>query len=265
MKMQLEELCEKIHMPDEVRETIYKCELNVPDYLISGLSNSQISKDCYQKIKSVCDSAGEGLDMLKAQLLAALYTYDSYSTQKIDDKIYFDTMKCFTRFVNEHRESYGYYGFDRGWWTYRQLQMTLFRIGELEYEFREDLKEIHLHIPSDANIALEFSRASLADFYLFAKKYFAQMQDYPIILHSWLISPAIDKLLPRNSKIMKFKKCFDFISWNQEEDEFMQWVYRKTDIKYEELPEETSLQRNMKLYLLKGGKVGGAKGKLIKF
>ena len=45
----------------------------------------------------------------------------------------------------------------------------------------------------------------------------------------------------------------------------MQWVYRKTDIKYEELPEETSLQRNMKLYLLEGGKVGGAKGKLIKF
>ena len=46
-------------------------------------------------------------------------------------------MSCFTRFVNEYKESFNKYGFDRGFWTYRQLAMLLFKVGILEYEIDE--------------------------------------------------------------------------------------------------------------------------------
>ena len=44
------------------------------------------------------------------------------------------------------------------------------------------------------------------------------------------------------------------------DDEFLQWVFKRKDIPTEDLPENTSLQRRMKEYLLRGGKVADAEG-----
>lgn len=54
------------------------------------------------------------------------------------------------------------------------------------------------------------------------------------------------------------------LEWKKD-NEFLQWVYGRTDIEYEYLPENTSLQRNMKKYLLQGGRIGAGRGILMKF
>jgi len=49
-----------------------------------------------------------------------------------------------------------------------------------------------------------------------------------------------------------------------EEDSFgfMDWIYGSKDIPIEELPEKTSLQKNVKEFLKQGGKIGWTSGEL---
>ena len=98
-------------------------------------------------------------------------------------------MKCFPRFVREHKECFGDYGFDRAFWPGRQLSMLLFRLGALEFElipetktddevpekeavraFHLPVKEIGVHIPSDADI----SPARVQISFMFANMFFAK-------------------------------------------------------------------------------------------
>ena len=46
----------------------------------------------------------------------------------------------------------------------------------------------------------------------------------------------------------------------KDSNEFMEWVFKRKDLPLEELPEETSLQKNMKAHLLSGGWVGEGMG-----
>ena len=103
---------------------------------------------------------------------AMVRTYEHYQKAGISGQTFADTMKCFPRFVREHKESFGDYGFDRAFWPGRQLSMLLFRLGALEFElipeaktddevpekeavraFHLPVKEIGVHIPSDADIS----------------------------------------------------------------------------------------------------------------
>ena len=43
---------------------------------------------------------------------------------------------------------------------------------------------------------------------------------------------------------------------------FIEWVFQRNDLPLNDLPEDTLLRKNMKTYLLQGGKVGWSHGKL---
>lgn len=79
--------------------------------------------------------------MLYCQLESARRVYEKYQVMGIGEKIFFDTMKCFPRFMDEYQAQNGSRYFDRSWWTYRQTSMRLFRIGALEYEMAESERE----------------------------------------------------------------------------------------------------------------------------
>ena len=55
----------------------------------------------------------------------------------IDEKIFTETFKMFPRFVREHKESFGEYGFDRGFWICRIIAMEEFRLTEVQPEDTE--------------------------------------------------------------------------------------------------------------------------------
>lgn len=259
--MELKELCEKISLPQEVtKEILLHGEKEKKPERLYDLTKKETAKAAYEALNVQCKKEYHGFDMLSWMLLAALHTHELYENMGIDDGIFFETMKCFSRFVREHKESFGFYGFDRAWWTYRQLSMTLFRVGELEYEYVDRDQTIHLHIPSDAGLELALSEKSLEEFLSFTEKFYPQNSRQPVTVSSWLLSPALDELLNPGSRILEWKRCFDVVEWKKEDKEFLQWVYGRDDLSYEELPEKTSLQKNMKAYLLDGGLVGCAKG-----
>ena len=235
----------------------------------------QVMDEIFRELPSYCGSSssdsGNGSEELARQLLIALHNREEGAWKDIPEKIWLDTMKCFTRFVREHHRSLGYYGFDRGFWTTRQIGAKLFRIGQLEYELlREDgEKVISLHIPSDTDMEAALLDESIEQAREFLKTYFPEWQNAPMVCQSWLLSPALLPLLPEGSHIRSFQKAFDLQSTDPEPMDVLEWVFKLTESQQkttalQDLPEDTSLQRSLKCFLLAGGKVGTAKGTLVR-
>ncbi len=217
------------------------------------------------KVKEIKDCLGDdpdGIKMLTCMLKSSLKTYDYYKKWGISEEIFIATMKCFSRFINEHKEGYGNYAFDREWWTARQVPGQLFRIGELEYELvnEKGKRYVSLHIPSDARLRKDKIDESLHTAKAFILEKFPEYGSVDMICHSWLLSPTLKELLPEGSNILEFQSYFQIENTGVEEREYMTWVFKRPDIPLKELPENTLLQKNLKSYLLAGGKVTDARG-----
>jgi hypothetical protein len=227
----LEKLCQGIHMPEEVTEII----LSAPEEDTLGFAT------------------------LREHLLAACKAWDVYQQKGIGEDIYLDTMGAFSRFVREHRVSFGCYGFDRGFWTIRQTGCILFRIGVLEYELRE--QDVSLHIPSDASLTRQELRDSLERAKEFLARFFPDYVSLPMTCHSWLLSPELPGLLEPEARILTFQRGFA-ITPAEDDGNFRLWAFRRSDLSYEELPENTTLQRRLKAFLLEGNRFHSGRGVL---
>ena len=87
---------------------------------------------------------------------------------------------------------------------------------------------------------------------------------------SWLLSPVLKDLLPPASRILRFQRAFDLTPGTEDEREaVLQWVFRLTapqqkNVSLDALPENTSLQKSMKRFLLSGGVFTAASGPLVR-
>ena len=77
-----------------------------------------------------------------------------------------------------------------------------------------------------------------------------------------MLSPALKDVLTPNSNILQFQGLFDITETNYESMAILDWVFPGYNKVSEELPENTSLQANIKKYLLDGNKPGWTKGVL---
>ena len=214
----------------------------------------------------------DGAGQLIRQLMAAAESREWGAWKNVPEEIWLETMKCFPRFISEHRRSFGRDGFDRYEWTVRQIGAKLFRIGELEYELAEGdggQREIGLHIPSDAKLEPHRLNGSLCQAEAFLRRYFPDWAEAPRTCESWLLSPLLKKLLPPSSRILRFQAAFDLLETDPEDDAALEWVFyvargQYKDLDVRKLPEDTSLQRKMKALLLRGVKPGSARGVLAR-
>ncbi len=264
------ELCNKINMPGEVSAEVLRIAEPVNPELIKsiieGLWNSQQSKAALEAIHDFASEDPRGLRKLCLCLLTACRTYEKYKALGIPEQVFFDTMGCFSRFVNEHMESFHSYGFDREWWTTRQLSIQLFRIGSIEYELRsvEGKNAISLHIPSDADLSESKCLQSYKAAKQFVDQFYPDYADCDWSLHTWLLCPDLKAVLPEGSKILRFQTDFNITQVDYGSQSYMLWVYKNKDLPLEQLPEHTSLQRNLKKYLLEGKQMGNGFGYLKK-
>ena len=153
--------------------------------------------------------------------------------------------------------------FDRGWWTYRQTSMSLFRIGELEYQFAayEGEQAVAVHIPSDADFSKEAVDHSLEQARRFFETYYGEYVYDKFTCRSWLLSPALKPLLSASSHILSFQERFFLVQEDRQDREFIEWLFQvPAETAYKELPAETDLQKKVRSLLLHGGTVGSAYG-----
>lgn len=268
----LKEICSRIVLQEDIKEKILEMEqkgdLSCAEKEISALTEKENWEKAREDLKKELGEDPVGMKMLFCMLKAAVISWEKYQKKGLEPEIFDETMKCFSRFVREHRVSYGFYGFDRDFWTGRQLSLQLFRIGELEYEKVEDEKEgryISIHIPSDADMKEENLRKSLQEAEKFFQKYYPGWSHIPYKCCSWLLSPALKELLGKGSRILAFQDMFQIEEVYKDSDAYMEWVFKRKNIPLKELPEDTSLQRSMKAYLISGGWVGEGMGRLIEY
>lgn len=262
----MRELCEWVEIQPQVTELLVDFDRTF-DYgtverELEGLFVPGDRKEILESLKNKLMPDEQGMKMLGCTIHCLNKSWELYEEKGIPERIFVDTMKIFQRFAKEHQESYGVYGFDREWWSFRQLSLVLFRIGELEYEMTESegKRVISIHIPSDAVLTPDNWKRSYEQADAFFRRYYPDWAGCPYICNSWLLSPALKELLGQESHILKFQSGFRVISWDEESREYLQWVFKRRDLPLEQLPENTSLQRNMKKYVLEGKKIGEAYG-----
>ncbi len=265
---EIKDLCRRIDIPNEILEPIIDFDARFHYELIKESMSKLFFRETWdegrEEIKKCLGEDPGGIRMLACMLKCCLKTYDLYREWGISEEIFVSTMKCFGRFVREHKEAYGDYAFDRDFWTARQISGQLFRIGELEYELvnKNGSRYVSLHIPSDARLLSEGISQSLHRAKAFISEKFPEYGKADMVCHSWLLSPTLKKLLPEESNILKFQSCFSIENIGSDDKEYMRWVFKRTDLPLKALPENTLLQRKLKNYLLEGGKVTEARGKI---
>jgi hypothetical protein len=67
------------------------------------------------------------------------------------------------------------------------------------------------------------------------------------------MSPQLRELLPEGSNILKFQEMFDMSPETNPGNGVLLWVFKNPKLPLEEMPENTSLQRKLKRFLLDGG------------
>lgn len=252
----MEQLCRKINMPGEVTAKVTALRETLEEFpCLDLLMREERWEEGLAQLKEAVGEDPDGMKQLCCMLLCALKAKEEYNRLGFSEEVYIDTMAAFSRFVREHMESYGTYGFDRGFWTTRQVSAKLFRIGQMEYELtvHEGEPIVSLHIPTDVDLRPEVlvpsMRAALEEFY----RIFPEYRNRKVYCHSWLLSPLLKDFLPAGSNILQFQKLFDMAPEGTPGRDVLQWVFKNPRLPLEDLPENTSLQRKLKRFFLDGG------------
>lgn len=252
---------------EKLKEISEQFDLEKAEPCLEKMMCRETAEEAYEELEKRIGTDPDHLIMLFCQLECAGRQAENYEKMGISKAIFADTMKCFTRFLGECEKKNGRIFFDRGWWTYRQISMSLFRIGTLEYEFLkyQGKSVISVHIPSDADMTREKVDKSLEQAELFFRTYYPDYKYDKYFCESWLLASALKSCLSPQSRILSFQNRFQIMEENKEDKDFIEWIFQMPiDTKTADLPERTGLQRQVKQLMLEGGSVGAAVGLMDK-
>lgn len=279
MTGQIMALARDLALPEPVLEPLERAAAGLPEELpIQDLASPETAEAAWKAAAARVPGWREdgGMAQLAVTLAAACLTRRVYRENGISEDVYFATMDCLPRFLRETRDVTGRWAFDRGFWTWRQTSGQLFRLGTLEFEYcASPLPEtlaagervLSVHIPSDAVL----KREELDRSYDWAERFFAGEGGVfcrcgaprAVVCGSWLLSPALEELLPEDSGIRRFAGDYERFSVQEDDQEFYRWLFgSEQPLPAANLPERTGLQRRVKARLLSGGKIGMACGVL---
>ena len=266
--MNISTLCDRINLQPEIKSRVLKFsnefDFNSVNDQLRGFQNYEKMSESLAELQSILREDTDNIKILSCMLKASADVYEIYKGKGISDDIYFDTMKCYTRFIDETYKMTDKLYFDRYWWTTRQAGCHLFRIGELEYEMKhiDGVIIIGIHIPSDVYFSPTAIDESLSNAKRFFAEYFPELSNAEYRCHSWLLDRQLKEMLNESSNILNFQNRFEIFDEGEVGTDFIEWLYNTKSTDYAVLPESTSLQKNVKKHLLSGGVIRNAYGKL---
>ena len=249
-------------------------ELQHPD-------TAEAARNAAYELIGELDSKHRGIAGLCVLASAMFESAERFRSWGIDEEIIHHTLSVLQRFTVEYKKEFGVFGFDRGFWAWRQASGRIFRLGALEYEYLTltirasgftgipaATPVLTIHIPSGTDL----SREALDDSYQQARAFYAAHPEVcladgqppqHIICNSWLLSPTLYQLLKPESGIRRFVDDFKICSSEAESKGCYHFLFMaKDDADPATLPENTSLQRAVKAHLVAGGGIGSGFGLL---
>lgn len=203
-------MCERIGLQEEIIKDVIEFNAifeydNMKEEL-EKLLTFETSTDARIKLKEKLGEDQKGVKILTCMIRCLEDTYKKYKQLGIAEQIFVDTMNCFPRFIEEHKDSYGFYGFDRDWWTTRQrggmcMEKTKVIVFDLfdtlvhgiRFDFTEGLFYLYENILVEGTDKEEFLD--------YANKYWKRIYD----------KQSADNLeLPFEDELLDFKRKFGF-------------------------------------------------------
>jgi hypothetical protein len=238
----------------------------------------------YGEILSEIDKAAEiaGVHKYSAELLIFIlfskHLRELYKQSGISDKIWFDSMCDLKWKLWECKAVKGSWGSFVATWFPGFFNLTRFALGRLQFEivefdgeYEKDGKKlkkgdkvINVHIPRTLT---PLDKKSRDDAYAQAAEFFREMTDgAPIafVCSSWLLYPEAEKILPAHSNIRGFMADYDIIRSKVDEEGDYHNMWRLFDMDFtgdfKDYPEDSSLRRAYKKFLLDGNRTGSGYG-----
>ena len=262
------ELFRMLEIPNEVEKQLIHYGRSRNVYIPDAIINKILKRDEWdvgiKELQELLDDDSDGIKILWELLnIISKYSYEEYIKRNISNDIFVATMKFCTRFLHEYHQTFQTYKFVWAWWFPRQISLNEYRIGALEYEFVDaENREIAVHIPSDADLRKKSVAQSIKDFNEFRAKYYPEWKTVHLTCDTWMLMSELKEMLGKDSNIIAFQNLFEIDTVDYDAAWYMKWIFPGAENIDELLPEGTTLQREMKKYLLDGKKFGIAKGHL---
>ena len=225
-------------------------------------SDTLAALEQYWLAPEVCDE--QPLADLAWILEAVLPVKDQYLQLGIPESVYWDTVKDIRIWADHCREKTGKHGVLKRAWLSNIPQMRIFRIGRVQYMpealeydiaignrvYKEGTEVLGMHIPAGEPLNAAAVQESLAKVKSFYQTYFGK--EYTVVLcRSWLLAPELRELLKPTSGIIGFQNLFTIYK-AVPHVQAIERVFGEVQENASAYSETTSLQRNLKAYLLSG-------------
>ena len=145
-------------------------------------------------------------------------------------------------------------------WAVYFINTKLIEVGRLQYEKCENY--IKIHIPSGDKLQIDMVLDSINKSKQEIEKYF-NVKNPEYRCDSWLLSNQINDIIDKNSNIAKFYNLFEVKDGSDATKDILNYVFNVQDSSnYNDLVEDTSLQKLLKQQLIKNKEMKIGLGKL---
>lgn len=200
-------------------------------------------------------------------------TWELYQKRGISREIFHDSMADMHWKLLVCHQMYDIWGTFVMHWFPWWFQLKRFALGRLQFELikfddeyekdglilHKDSPVINVHIPSCGKLdytEVQKSYEKAAEFYR------TEFMEHPLVFvcESWLLFPANKEILPEQSNIRRFLSDYDVYRTRENNNDLWRIYYGAEQNDFENLPENTGLERAYKKWLLSGHMAGQSWG-----
>lgn len=262
--LDINRLIEKLDFADDVSEFINTITMDETEY---KKYKKLFYEDFMLFLKSIKSKEDRYLFSLKLYICLAAENYDLitkrlYEKESIlDDNglnpetVYFDTISDICIWQEVHKRKTGEIGLSELYWVANCVKGDLYRFGRLQFEPDKSTDIVHIHIPEDKSLDVNecINNINLAN------EFFDRYSGFDC--ESWILSPNILSLLPKESNIRKFQALFDVqhikYDFEQASERVLNEAYSRG--------QKSSLYQKLKEYVKENGDPGIGYGVYKKF
>lgn len=195
-----------------------------------------------------------------------------YRALGLSRKFFIENNLDIALWLHDYRQKSGEIGVEEIEWLAKTVDMRIFRLGRLQFEllpldrklcvggrcFEEDDLAINMHVPAGKPLDFHACSASVQESFVFFHGI------TPLYLcSSWLCNPTLIGLVKPGGNIEKFCRRFSAIETYHDSRQAEERVFGKVSEDAAAYPEDTSLQRHLKRYLLNGKRLGETLGAFV--
>ncbi len=208
---------------------------------------------CPYDIKPVADKSQKSEFALMLPFFACVSDFCTDALKRgVDKNILSATLRAVDMYITANQKRMGVPGTSAYHsWLPRYAMGKLFRIGQFQFEIHSN-DIIGVHIPRGTVLNVRDNLINFREALEFFNKYYPEYDFKNFGTSTWLLNPHMEKIMGRPTNISRFGDMFERLGESDEDGVYINLFGMAKPQNLNDLPEETSMQRNVKKYLMDG-------------